>query len=196
MPPAERLRRHDVRLEDGELVLRPLTEDDWNALARWRLDSEVLFLAELEDVQERSLGELQAIVREVSQTAFCWIAELDGEPVGDLWLQEMNMPRILEARPDQAHPDEAMWRLDLAFAPEVWGRQLGRRAARLACTHAFEALDADGVWAEVGDHNPRALRMLYYLGFTDAGMRHEPPGRKAFRSYDLMLERARWERTR
>ena len=87
MPPAERLRGHDVRLEDGELVLRPLTEDDWNALARWRLDPEVLLLAELDDVPERSLGELQAIVREVSQTAFCWIAELDGAPVGDLWLE-------------------------------------------------------------------------------------------------------------
>ena len=89
-----------------------------------------------------------------------------------------------------------MWRLEVTLPVDRWGQQIGRRAARLACAHALEALGADSVWAHLGEHNARALRMLYHLGFADAGMRHQPPGRKAFRAHDLALERARLERKR
>ena len=187
----DRLRDHDVRLSDGELVLRALTEADWDALVVWALDAEVLFLGELDDVPERTRGEVQAIVRQASQAGPCWMIELDGEPVGDIRLGALDTPRLLEAR-----PDETMWDLALALTPSRWGQQLGRRAARLACAHAFEALDADSVWVHLGDHNPRALRMFYHLGFADAGVQNLPSGGKAFRAYDLALERERWERSR
>jgi RimJ/RimL family protein N-acetyltransferase len=189
--PAEALRAHDVTLQDGDLVLRPLTEDDWHTLATWALDADVLFLAELEAVEDRTLEELQTDLRAASLRGVCWVVELAGVPIGDARLTPVEAQRVLDAR-----TDEAMWRLEVALLPGRWGQQLGRRAARLACNHAFEALDADSVWAHLGDHNPRAIRMLYHLGFSDAGMRHQPPGRKAFRAYDLALERASWERTR
>ena len=77
------LREHDARLEDGDLVVRPLTEDDWDAIDRWALDPEVLFLAELEAVPERSLAAVQATARAESEVGR-WMIELDGEPVGDV----------------------------------------------------------------------------------------------------------------
>ena len=80
---AQALRTHDVTLRDATLVLRPLTEADWEILSTWAGDPEVLFLAEDDAVEERTLGELQASARAASQQGVCWIIELDGEPIGD-----------------------------------------------------------------------------------------------------------------
>ena len=80
---AQALRTHDVTLRDATLVLRPLTEADWEVLSTWAGDPEVLFLAEDDAVEERTLGELQASARAASQQGVCWIIELDGEPIGD-----------------------------------------------------------------------------------------------------------------
>lgn len=38
-----RLRKHDVTLRGSRVVLRPMTEADWDVLARWNGDPEVLW---------------------------------------------------------------------------------------------------------------------------------------------------------
>jgi RimJ/RimL family protein N-acetyltransferase len=55
---AERLRTHEIRLRDGELVLRPLTEEDWLLLLAWNSDPEVLYYPEGDDVAARSRVDL------------------------------------------------------------------------------------------------------------------------------------------
>jgi RimJ/RimL family protein N-acetyltransferase len=93
------LRLHTITLKQEALVLRPLTEDDWDILLQWNSDPEVLYYAEGDDVTSRSLEEVQAIYRFVSQTAFCFIIEYAGQPIGECWLQALNLYRLLREYP-------------------------------------------------------------------------------------------------
>ncbi|MBN1248857.1 MAG: GNAT family N-acetyltransferase [Anaerolineae bacterium] len=77
------------------MVLRPLTEQDWDLLLRWNSDPEVLYDAEDDDVSAYTLEEIQGIYRGVSQTAFCFVIEAGGTPIGECWLQQMNLARLV-----------------------------------------------------------------------------------------------------
>ena len=89
------LRSHDVRLVDGPLVLRPMTESDWDVLLEWNTDAEVLYFSEGDNVTARSLEVVHRIYRGVSRIAFVFVAELEGRPIGECWLQEMNLEHVL-----------------------------------------------------------------------------------------------------
>jgi len=95
------LRRHDVTLQKGRIVLRPLTEDDWSTLLRWNSDPEVLHFSEGDDAKRYDLAQVQAIYRGVSQNAYCFVIEFTGRAIGECWLQRMNLERILARYPGQ-----------------------------------------------------------------------------------------------
>lgn len=38
--------------------------------------------------------------RSVSQNAYCFIIEYDSDPIGECWLQKMNLKRIINKFPD------------------------------------------------------------------------------------------------
>ncbi|HZO89617.1 MAG TPA: GNAT family N-acetyltransferase [Chthonomonadaceae bacterium] len=95
----DRLRTHNIVLTGDRVVLRPMREDDWDILLRWNNDPDVLYCSESDTVGVRSLDEIQCLYRGVSQHAFCFIIEVDGAPIGECWLQEMNLPRVLERLP-------------------------------------------------------------------------------------------------
>jgi len=186
---SDRIREHDVTLRGERIVLRPLTEDDWPTLLRWNSDPEVLYFAEGDDVQAYSLKEVQGIYRGVSQTAFCFMMELDGRPVGECWLQRMNLPRILEQ-----YPDQDCRRIDLLIGEKaLWGQGLGTEAIRLLCRFGFETETADAIFGcGVADYNPRSRRAFENVGFLVCAEVEQPPGAKGRRSYDLVLTRERW----
>ena len=75
------LRKHEIVLKNERIKLRPLTEADWDILLAWNNDSDVLYYVEGDDVISRSLDEVQAIYRSVSQNAFCFLIERDGQAV-------------------------------------------------------------------------------------------------------------------
>lgn len=75
---------HDRLLEDGSLILRPMTEDDWETVAAWNNDPAVLWFTDNGAVSERSLAQLQGIHRGVSRAADLFVFELDGVAVGDV----------------------------------------------------------------------------------------------------------------
>ena len=97
----KKLRTHDVTLRGPRVVLRPMTEGDWDLLHRWGSDPEVLWLSEGDDVASYTREEVQGIYRHVSQQAFCFIIEVNGEAIGECWLQEMNLERILLRFPEK-----------------------------------------------------------------------------------------------
>jgi RimJ/RimL family protein N-acetyltransferase len=116
------LRLHTFTLKQESLVLRPLTEDDWNILLQWNSDPEVLYYAEGDDVTSRSLEEIQAIYRTVSQSAFCFIIEYEQQPIGECWLQNLYLDRLLHA-----HPNTDCRRIDLMIGnKQLWGVVLAR----------------------------------------------------------------------
>ena len=185
----DRVREHDVVLRGERVVLRPLTEDDWPTLLRWDTDPDVLYFSEGDDVTAYSLEDVHYIYRSVSQTAYCFMIELDGRPIGECWLQRMNLPRILEP-----YPDQDCRRIDLLIGERaLWGQGLGTEAIRLLCRFGFESDRADALFGcGVADYNPRSRRAFERVGFLVCAMVEEPPGAKARRSCDLVLTRERW----
>jgi len=188
---AEELRSHAIHLSDGPLTLRPMGEDDWDALLRWNNDPEVLYYCEGSDVTARPLRQVQQIYRGVSQHAFSFVAELDGRAVGECWLQEMNLERILSRYPAEMD----LRRIDLTIGEkELWGKGWGTRIIALLVRFGFERCAADAIFAcDVADYNPRSRRAFEKNGFVIDEVIPQDPGRKAGEVYDMILTRARSE---
>ena len=181
------LRTHDVTLADGNLVLRPMTEADWDVLLRWNNDPEVLYYAEGDDIDSWSLEDMQGMYRQVSQTAYCFIIELDGQPIGECWLQQMNLERILSR-----YPGQDCRRIDLMIGEKLlWGRGYGTQAIRLLTRFGFEQQQADYIFGcDVADYNPGSQRAFQKVGFQQDARIAQPPGHKAAFVYDYVLSRA------
>jgi aminoglycoside 6'-N-acetyltransferase len=177
---------HNVILRGEKVTLRPMTEADWDILLKWNSDPEVLYYSEGDDVQSYNLEEIQGIYRGTSQTAFCFIVEIKGVPVGESWLQQMNYPRIL-----QKYPGRDCRRIDLMIGEKtLWGKGLGSEIIGLLVGFAFEQEKADLVFGcEIADYNPRSLRAFQKVGFEVVETIQHPSGSKARIGYDVRLSR-------
>ena len=185
-----RLCTHAVTLCGAHVVLRPMTEDDWETLLAWNNDPEVLYFAEGDDVRSRSLAEIQAMYCHVSQSAFCFIIEVSGRPIGECWLQHMNLERILEQ-----HPGKDCRRIDLLIGEKAsWGQGFGSEAIRLLTDLAFTHEQADIVFGcDIADYNPASLRAFQKAGYQVAGVHEQSPGQKARTCYDVSITREQYQ---
>ena len=187
-PPAT-LRTHDVTLRGPRLLLRPLTEDDWAPLLAWNDDPEVLAWFEGNEIESSTLDEVQGIYRAISVNAHCFLMELDGEHVGECWLQRMNLERLL-AR----HPGEDVRRIDIAIGlPALWGQGLGREAVGLLLDFGFRREAVDVIYACVDAGNIRSRRMFASLGFAVGAESDFAAGSSADAELDMMLTRSNFE---
>ena len=108
--------------------------------------------------------------------------ERDGAPIGECWLQRMNLQRLV-AR----HPGEDVRRIDIAIGvPALWGQGLGREAVALLLDFGFRREGVDVVDAE----NSRSRRMIESLGFAVATGIDHAAGSGANAEHDLALARA------
>jgi aminoglycoside 6'-N-acetyltransferase len=183
-----KLRTHDVTLVGENVTLRPLTEDDWGLLLPWNDDPDVLHYTEGDDVSGYDLAQVQQIYRTVSQNAYCFIVETDHAAIGEYWLQEMNVERIL-----QQYPDRACRRIDLMIGEKsYWGRGLGTQMIRLLTAFAFERERADMVFGcGIADYNLASLRAFQKAGYTVAAKIEQAAGRKARYRWDLAIAASR-----
>lgn len=161
------LKEHEVTLKGKtpkgrSIELRPMTEDDWDILVKWNSDSEVLYYCEGDDVTSYTLEEVQGIYRSVSQNAFCFIIEVDEKPIGECWLQEMNLERFL-----QKYPDLDCRRIDIMIGEkEYWGQGIGTEVTRMLTEFGFLKEGADMIFAcDIADYNIRALRAVQKAGY-------------------------------
>lgn len=182
----ERLREHDITLRSERLTLRPMTECDWDILEKWDTDPEVLYYSEGDCVDAYDLETSQMIYRGVSQTAFNFIAELDGRPIGYCWLQKMNLERIVTH-----FPGKDLRRIDLAIGEkELWGKGLGTEMIRALTEFGFERERCDAIFGcGVADYNPRSRRAFERNGYAVCQETPQPEGSKAKIEYDLMIGR-------
>ena len=154
------------------MLLRPLTEDDWAPLLTWNNDPQVLEFAEGDDVQSRTLDEVQRIWRSISVNAHCFLMERDGAPIGECWLQRMNLQR-LAAR----HPGEDVRRIDIAIGvPALWGQGLGREAVALLLDFGFRREGVDVIYACVDAENSAAGACSNRSGSRSPRALTTPPG--------------------
>jgi RimJ/RimL family protein N-acetyltransferase len=184
-----RLREHAIVLHGERVTLRPMTENDWEILLAWNSDPEVLYFSEGDNVATYDLEVVQFIYRSVSQNAICFIVEYEGQPVGEGWLQRMNMDRILTQ-----YPGLDCRRIDLVIGEkQLWGQGLGTDTIRTLTRFGFEDESADLIFGLVSDYNERSWRAFQRVGYAIAAEVPEPSGMKAKVSYDLMISRAQWQ---
>ncbi len=180
-----KLHGHTVKLEGERVSLRPLTENDWAAITAWETDPEVLYWADTDPVTSRTLEEVQAIFRTVSQHAYCFVIEYENKPIGDCWLQEMNVKKILEK-----YPQRNCRRVDLVIGEKgLWGRGLGTDVIRTLTRFAFEHEKADIVFGIPGDYNRRSQHAFEKVGFKPVMKLPEPTGTRAKYCLALAIEK-------
>jgi RimJ/RimL family protein N-acetyltransferase len=176
---------HNITLHGEQVVLRPMTENDWDILARWNRDPEVLHFSEGGDVKSYDLEDVQGMYRWVSQNAFCFIIEFNDQPIGKCWLQRMNIERLLEK-----YPGKDCRRIDLMIGEKrLWGRGLGTDTIRTLTRFGLEEEGADMIFGLVGDYNLRSVGAFKRAEYEIDAEVEEPPGEKAAFFYDLVIRR-------
>ena len=185
------LKRHNVVLRDSskcayDLRLRPMTEEDWPILLERNNDPDVLHYAEHDDIKSYTLEQVQELYCAVCENAICFIIEANGEPIGECWLQRMNIDRVLKM-----YPNADCRRIDLTIgAKQYWGKGLGTRVIRLLTEFGFCHEGVDVIYEPgVADYNSRSLRAFQKAGFKVVAQTKVEPGRKAGTLYDLVLTR-------
>jgi RimJ/RimL family protein N-acetyltransferase len=183
-----KLKEHDVILRGDSVVLRPMMEDDWDTLFKWNNDPEVLYYCDC--VTSWDLEPMKKMYRGVSQKSFCFIIEFDGQPIGECWLQRMNLERILEK-----YPGRDIRRIDLMIGEKsLWGCGLGTDVIRTLTRFGFEAQNADMIFGcSIADYNPRSLRAFQKVGYVIDAKVEVPPGKKARCEYDVAIAREKWQ---
>lgn len=178
------LRQHNIKIQEGKITLRPLTENDWEFLFKWNSDPEILYYSEGDDVTSYTLEQIQQIYRGVSQNAFCFIFEVDGDPVGEAWLQKMNLERII-----RKYPDLDCRRIDLMIGEkEYWGRGIGTKVIGLLARFGFEDEKADIIFGcDIADYNSASLKAFKKAGFEIDGKIEQSNESKARYCYDMCL---------
>ena len=139
-----------------------MTDADWDILLRWNQDPDVLYYADGSDVTAYTLDQIKRIYSGISQAAFCFIAELDGQPIAEAWLQAMNLSRIIEA-----HPGCDCRRIDLSIGEkQYWNKGLGTEIIRALVDFGFAEERADFIFAcDIADYNPRSRAAFAKVGF-------------------------------
>lgn len=174
---------HGAVLRGKRVLLRPMTEDDWEYLHKWNNDPEVMELADQGEFVEMELSDIQAIYRWISTHAHCFIIEVDGHPIGDCWLQRMNLKRIVER-----FPDEDIRRIDLEIGEkELRGNGYGTETIKLLVNFGFGKESADAIFAVVSADNTRSLRAFQKCGFICHDSIHSKDGAS---SCDLVIRRS------
>lgn len=154
MQSPDALRTHKFVLNDHEIYLRPMTENDWDLLVDWNNRPEVLRYSEGDPTDGHPLETVKRIYRGVSQHAYCFIIMLANKPIGECWIQEMNLKRIREA-----FPSSLCYRIDLMIGESTqWGRGIGTRAIAMLTEFGFHELRADMIFGcDIQEENKRCI---------------------------------------
>jgi RimJ/RimL family protein N-acetyltransferase len=181
------LREHDVILRGDRIVLRPMTEDDWDILLKWNSDPEVLYYCDC--VTSWDLEPMQGMYREVSQSAFCFIIEFEDRPIGECSLQRMNLDRVLFR-----YPGKDCRRIDLMIGEKhLWGQGLGTDVICTLTRFGFEAQAADLIFGcGIADYNLRSQRAFWKVGYRVDAKTEMGPGQKAQYEMDMVMDGEAW----
>jgi aminoglycoside 6'-N-acetyltransferase len=180
---------HSVRLRTRRLLLRPMTEDDWATLLRWNQDPKVLVWSDGGNVEPWSVAKLRSVYRKISHHAFMFIIEFRSVPIGDCWVQEMNLPEV-----KRAFRGVDVRRIDIAIGrSDLWGKGLGTEAVRALVRFAFQKTPTKFLFAcDVHKDNPRSRRSFEKNGFHVWVPKSLVAGKRASATSHMMLSRDGW----
>ncbi len=163
------IQSHDVTLHGGDetnrIVLRPLKDEHLPYLYQWNADPDVTYFTEGgEDVPLTYAPEdVDGIYSMVSANALCFLIEVNGEVVGDCWLQCMNLPSVMEMYPAQTD----VRRIDMCIGDKRWwGKGVGTLFVGMLAAYAFETAGVDVLHCVCEDYNVRSCRVWEKNGFS------------------------------
>jgi len=160
------IKTHDITLYGGndiDIVLRPLCDEHLPLLYKWNADPEVVYWADTGNVESFSEEDVRDIYSTIN--GFCFLAEADGVPIGDFWLQRMNVPDVSEK-----YPGRDLRRIEAFIGEkEYWGRGLGSTIVGMLIDFAFNGEHADMLYCFAADYNVRSQKMFLKLGFQPCG---------------------------
>jgi len=185
------LKQHDVILETVtskgmKLRLRPMTEDDWDVIYKWNNDPDVIYWSEEEDTTGWSLDDMKRKYRSViGKGGINFIVEVESKPIGECWLQPMNLARISER-----HPGKDLRRIDFMLGEKgFWGKGIGTAVIAAVTEFGFIREGADMIFGcFVADNNLRILRVLEKAGYF---IYSKEKSSSAKREYNLDLYQTR-----
>ncbi|MDR3119897.1 MAG: GNAT family N-acetyltransferase [Clostridiales bacterium] len=162
------IRTHDFTLygRAGEfrIALRPLRDAHLPLLYKWNADPEVLYwtCGGEDDPDPYEPEDVETLYRNVSKRAYCFLVEVDGEPVGDCWLLKMELPDVLAMYP----PTSDIRRIDMTIGEKsYWNKGIGTAFVGMLVKFAFYYERADAIHCLLDDFNRRSMRVWEKHGF-------------------------------
>ncbi len=155
------IRSHDITLYGGSkhnIVLRPLADQYLPLLYKWCADPEVLYWTEGGEDIIRSYDKetVNRIYGKVSQNAFCFLIEANGIPIGECWLQKMNLQNVLSMYGNSVD----VRRIDMAIGEkDYWEKGIGSQFIPMLVDFAFNIEHVDVLHCLSEDYNVRSCRM-------------------------------------
>ncbi|MGI5899790.1 MAG: GNAT family N-acetyltransferase [Christensenellales bacterium] len=163
------IKTHDITLygstDEHDIILRPLCDDHLPLLYKWNADPDILYWTEGGEDIVRSYDAkiVHAIFGSVSQNAFCFAIEANGKPIGECWLQKMNIPNVKAMYPESTD----VRRIDMSIGEkEYWSKGIGTALVRMLVDYAFNGEHVDVLHCFNEDYNPRARRVWEKNGFS------------------------------
>ncbi|MFD1177806.1 GNAT family N-acetyltransferase [Paenibacillus puldeungensis] len=163
------IKTHDITLYGGndvDIVLLPLCDEHLPLLYKWCADPEVLYWTEGGTAGTNlSYGAdtVHQIYGGVSQNAFCFLIEVNNIPIGECWLQKMNLPDVKAMYPETLD----VRRIDMSIGEKAyWNKGIGTQFIGMIVDFAFCGEYVDVLHCFCEDYNIRSQRMWEKHGFT------------------------------
>ena len=161
------IKTHDITLYGGndtyKIILHPLSDEHLPYLYKWNSDSEVLYWVEGDDVERYSPEMVRQIYGGISQNSLCFLIEVNGEIIGECWLQKMNLPNVKALYTENTD----VRRIDMSIGEkDYWGKGIGTLFIGMLVKYAFEGEQVDVLHCFCEDYNIRSRRVWEKNGFT------------------------------
>ena len=146
------------KIKDYDITLIPLSDDHLELLYKWCSDPEILYWTEGGEDKIRSYDKetVHAIYGGVSQNAFCFLINVNGIPIGECWLQKMNLENVKKMYPVNLD----VRRIDMSIGEKIyWGKGIGTEFVRIIIDFAFKQENVDVLHCFCEDYNIRSKRV-------------------------------------
>lgn len=187
------IKTHDITLYGGSknrIVLRPLCDEHLPFLYKWCADSEVLYWTE-GGTDDLNLSYDEKTVHDIyggaSQNALCFLIEADGVPIGECWLQKMNLLNVKAMYPENLD----VRRIDMCIGEkDYWNKGIGTQFIGMMVDFAFCGEHVEILHCFCEDYNVRSRRMWEKHGFTQILAEQLPQPQKGKWQYHYRLTRS------
>ena len=160
------IQSHNITVYGGndeyKVILRPLSDEHLPYLYKWNADPEVLYWTEGEDVASYPPEIVHKIYGRPREETLYFAIEVNGEIIGECWLQRMNYSYVKEMY--AAGTD--VRRIDMSIGEKAyWGKGIGTIFIGMLVKLAFECEHVDVLHCFCEDYNIRSRRVWEKNGF-------------------------------